>query len=308
MPRRALLFLVTALGLLGSLSACGQARASVGHVYGATGENADLHHLTAKVPGTVIELTYGGFLAKARVGDSASSTPAVDAPSGGAILPFTLDAGPDSAAPLPVSRAATGRVHWTAAIRSAGHDTPIDVTGSAPKAVALAATGGAQLVVTFDGLSQVFDLPSGRRAPGGADPLYGSTPTRHEHCPKSPASSRGLLVFTDCSLTSTTVPWLGRWASAGREFVLLDVTVHRPEVERRGISYGTVSSTATVSVDGRSSQRVPVAKLDRWVVAEVPAASRHQAELTFRIRASHPIDPTAPPRASVTVTRVIPLG
>jgi hypothetical protein len=89
--------------------------------------------------------------------------------------------------------------------------------------------GEAQLEVDYDGLTQTFDLDTGERSPGPADPFYDLATTPADCPPSGPGRDvRGMQYSITCQMSPiTSVPYVADlgWAQEGRTWLVFDLTL-----------------------------------------------------------------------------------
>ena len=120
-------------------------------------------------------------------------------------------------------------------VRTGGRDLEISelaldpADGPANGSAWVPVDGEAQLEVSYDGLTQTFDLDTGEREPGPADDFYDLAPTPAD-CPASGPGrgGQGMQYSITCEISPiTSVPYVAGqgWAEEGSTWLVFDLTL-----------------------------------------------------------------------------------
>lgn len=321
-----LLALVCSAPLL--LTACGDdGRVEAGSIYAARDAYYRSAPIVAETPGTEVTTRIGPPLDVVTRNHVVTKAEELDAPKGGALLAVRTEfRGPRSDLYSWGGLDADQRT-TSVAIRAAGHDYPIadsvhDGDSARTQYLAVPTAEGLRLAVTYDGLTQLFDVASGARTAGSADDLYRKDAGDGSRvaCPHGPDTMGRLDVLVDCRVSVQHGPWAQHWAAAGHRFAIVEVDLGAFQAEwrgRPGSGYRPTSPSATLSVDGGPARPVRARAVEGrgvdaedTLTAEVATGRRHTADLRLHVvwvRAAKGPE-AGPERVSATLVRHLDLG
>lgn len=188
--------------------------------------------------------------------DQASDLTEHQAPDGGAFVPvtwaWTFTTG------FPLTNVGASDHPATISLIAGGTSYHLDTIGGTfgtalPEYVAVPTTKDLKIGLTYDGLTQTFDVASGKRDAGVAEALYDPQQQTID-CGQGWQASIAITAPMDCRLQVATLPWAGSWATSGHEYVVVGADIRPDPLEiHQGSHYARYdvrSVTDTSTVDG----------------------------------------------------------
>jgi hypothetical protein len=254
--------------------------------------------------------------------DHASDLKQHRAPDSGAFVPvtwaWTFNSG------FPLTNVGVTDHPTSISLIAGGKSYHLDTIGSSfgnalPEYVAVPTTKDLKVGLTYDGLTQTFDVATGKRDAGVAEALYNPQPQTVD-CSQGWKTSIAIKAPMDCKLQVATVPWAGSWASSGHEYVVVDADIRPYPLEiHQGSHYArydvrTVTDASTVDGVGarqpfQQDSSAPYAMTGTSVFDVPTGAHTLDLELDYALQKGGQTGPgTYPLSPKVTFSRSVPLS